>query len=78
MNYLTVQEAADRYRLSTWQVYEKTRLNQLPLVVHPGSRKVLLPESWLDEFDAGAVELDVQQTKNAHGTGRVVRPKRMR
>jgi hypothetical protein len=72
---LTPEQAAERYSLSKFEIYERTRLNQLPLVVHPGKRRVFLPEEWLDEFDAGAFELEVRLLKTAHGIGRVVRPK---
>lgn len=75
VRFLTVEEVAERYRLTRSQIYEKSRLNQLPLVVHPGARRVLFPEAWLDEFDEGRTDLDVRVTKNEHGRGRVVRPK---
>jgi hypothetical protein len=75
MIFLSVEQAAGRYGLSKWEVYERTRLNELPLIVHPGKRRVLIPLEWLDAFDAGDVELEIVETRNGTGVGRVVRPK---
>jgi predicted DNA-binding transcriptional regulator AlpA len=64
---LSVGDVAERYGLSRWEVYEPSRLNQLPLIVHPGSRRVMFPSDLLDRFDIGEVELEVLETKNDRG-----------
>lgn len=72
--FLTPEELAERWRESKWTVYEKTRLNRVPLRQMPGSRHVLIPLDDLEAFEAGAVELEVIETRNASGCGRIVRP----
>jgi predicted DNA-binding transcriptional regulator AlpA len=72
---LSAEQVATRYGLSLWHVYERSRLNQLPLIQHPGSRSVRFPSDWLDAYDEGAVELEVTETRSALGVGRVVRPR---
>jgi hypothetical protein len=72
---LCAEQVAERYGLSVWHVYERSRLNQLPLIQHPGSRSVRFPSDWLDLYDEGAVQLEITETRNALGLGRVVRPR---
>lgn len=72
--FLTPGELAARWRLSRAQTYELTRLNRVPLVQTPGRRSVLIPVDQLEAYEAGAVELEVVETRNALGRGRVVRP----
>lgn len=72
--FLTPEELAARWRRSKWQVYEATRLNQVPLVQIPGQRRVMIPLAGLEAFEQGAVELEVVETRNAAGRGRIVRP----
>lgn len=73
--FLTPEQLADRWHESKWSVYERTRLNLVPLVQLPGQRRVLIgPLEALEAFEGGAVELEVFETRNAAGRGRVVRP----
>ena len=74
--YLTQEEAAARYALSRWTMYERTRLNQIPHFKHPGSRRNLFPTAWLDAYDAGYIELEIVQLPSGDGRspGKIVRP----
>ena len=72
--FLTPDELARRWRLSRWQAYELTRTNRVPLVQLPGQRKILIPLADLERYEQGSVELELVETRNSAGCGRVVRP----
>ncbi len=69
--YIDVAAVADRYGLSTWQVYERARRNLLPCRKHPGSNRLLFLEADLDAFDDGAGLEVVRLVKG----GKFVRPR---
>jgi hypothetical protein len=69
--YLFVEDIKRRYGVSERWVHERTRLGEIPHFRHPGSRRCLFREDWLDAWDAGC-ELEV--VERPHG-GRIVRPR---
>lgn len=69
--FLVVEQVADRYGTSSRWVHERTRTREIPHLRHPGSRRCLFREDWLDAWDAGA-ELEVVERPRG---GRIVRPK---
>jgi hypothetical protein len=57
--FLTCSEVADRYRVSTRWVHERTRTLSIPHLKHDGSRRCLFLEAHLDDWDEGDCELEV-------------------
>jgi hypothetical protein len=72
--YLFVEDIKQRYGVSARWVHERTRLGEIPHFWHPGSRRCLFREDWLDEWDNGA-DLEVRELA---GGGRIVRPAEQR
>ena len=49
MEFLTVQEVAERLRVSTFTVKSLIRAGKIP-VIRLGHRTIRIPESWLEEL----------------------------
>jgi excisionase family DNA binding protein len=76
--FLTVAEAAERYRCSAWTIREKCRRGDLPHLKPSGAKAILLPLDWLEEFELG-VPVEIARTRAPRRgvpAARVVRPKR--
>jgi hypothetical protein len=74
--YLALADVVERYggAYSAWTLREKARRGELPHLKHPGCKKVLFREDWLDAYDAGCeLEREVLR-KRGMSPGRVVRP----
>jgi predicted DNA-binding transcriptional regulator AlpA len=68
--YLTVEEVAERYHVSTKWVHERCRLRELPHRRLSGTRRLLFLEAELQAYDEGC-PLVVSELPRS---GRVVKP----
>jgi hypothetical protein len=68
--YVRVPDVAARFGQSERWVHERTRTNQIPHLVLPGSRPCLFRIDWLEAWEMGAA---LEIVEPAHG-GRIVRP----
>lgn len=69
--FLTLEEVAERNRITPRTVRELTATHAIPHFKHPGGRRCLFRVDWLEAWESGS-ELEVKELTRG---GRVVRPK---
>lgn len=68
--FLTVAEVAERLRVSSRSIHERTRRDEIPYWIAPGTRKCLFALEDLERYECG--DFDRLERRELPANGRVV------